>query len=118
MKGEEFQHQKAFIEWCRWNEGIYPGLRLAHHVPNGGLRSKATAGKMKALGVRPGIPDIMIPVSNGRSNGLAIEFKSAKGRLTPDQIVVHAALRAGGWAVEICRTSVEARIAAQVYFAG
>jgi len=116
VKNEEFEEQKAFVHWCRLVEKRFPALRLAHHVPNGGLRSKATAGKMKALGVKAGIPDIMIPVGNGLSIGLAIEFKAAKGRVKDNQAEVHRALQDAGWVVEVCRTAGEAITAASRYF--
>ena len=46
------------------------------HVPNGGARSKAEAGVLKAMGVRAGVPDIYI-LHRGRS--YFIELKP-KGR--------------------------------------
>jgi hypothetical protein len=36
------------------------GLLTYAHVPNGGRRSKAEAGAFKAMGVRAGVPDLLI----------------------------------------------------------
>ena len=39
-----------------------PDLELLHAIPNGGKRDKVTAAKLKAEGVKAGIPDIFLPV--------------------------------------------------------
>lgn len=40
-----------------------PELRWLHAIPNGGYRDKITAGKLKAEGVKRGIPDIFLPLT-------------------------------------------------------
>lgn len=50
-------------------------LALLHHIPNGGARSKATAGRLKAEGVKAGIPDICLPVPKNGYGALYIELK-------------------------------------------
>jgi hypothetical protein len=60
-----------------------PELRWLHAIPNGGLRNKSTAGRLKAEGVKTGVVDIFWPyVPNvGRVyRGLYIEMK-APGKL-------------------------------------
>lgn len=60
--------------------------RQAFAIPNGGLRSKKTAARLKAEGVKAGVPDIFLPVSVGIWSGLFIEMKRTKGgRLTDEQ---------------------------------
>lgn len=59
-----------------------PGL-LWWHVPNGGWRSKAEAGIMKTLGVRPGVPDICFIAPQGKAGFL--ELKAPGGKVTPTQ---------------------------------
>lgn len=39
-----------------------PELRWLHAIPNGGYRDKATAGKLKAEGVKRGVSDIFLPL--------------------------------------------------------
>lgn len=53
------------------------------HVPNGGKRGILTAKKLKAQGVKPGVPDIIILLSGGRS--IFLELKAEGGVLSPDQ---------------------------------
>lgn len=69
----EEQEQIAF---CQWMKREHPGVKF-FHVPNGGLRSKATAMRMKALGTSPGVPDIVIPKWR-----MFIEFKRVDGGST------------------------------------
>ncbi|OMQ41056.1 VRR-NUC domain-containing protein [Pseudomonas putida] len=49
---------------------------LIYHVPNGGHRVKAVAAKLKAQGVKAGIPDLKLPMARGGYFGLYIEFKA------------------------------------------
>jgi hypothetical protein len=84
-------------------------------VPNGGQRNKAVAGKLKAEGVRPGVPDILVfdpaPPSlfEGRSPiGLAIEMKVKPNKPTPLQLAWHAALVTRGWRCEVAYSAEEA----------
>ena len=75
----EEQEQAAIFQWAALMQGQYPELRLLHHIPNGGQRNKATAARLKAQGVKPGVPDIFLPVSRRGYHGLYIELKRKKG---------------------------------------
>jgi len=55
---------------------------LWFHAANGELRTKRDAAKLKAMGVTPGIPDIVM-IADGKTYGL--ELKTKKGRLSPEQ---------------------------------
>ena len=79
----ESQEQRALIHWARLQSA--PEYKLLHSIPNGGLRNKATAGRMKAEGVLPGIPDLFLPVARANWHGLYIEMKSEGGRLSRSQ---------------------------------
>ena len=70
----EGQEQAALL---REIELRYPEVRdLIYHVPNGGHRMKAVAAKLKAQGVRAGIPDLVLPMARGGYFGLYVEFKA------------------------------------------
>ncbi len=47
-------------------------------IPNGGLRHKATATRLKAEGAKSGVPDIFLPVARNNCHGLFIELKRPK----------------------------------------
>lgn len=53
----EHLEQREFVSWFRKN---HPGVRI-FAIPNGGARSLATAGRLKAEGVSAGVPDLFIP---------------------------------------------------------
>lgn len=53
-----------------------PELAFCHAIPNGGLRDKITAGKLKHEGVLSGIPDVHLPLPIvGKFAGLYVEMK-------------------------------------------
>jgi len=51
------------------------------HPPNGGQRTRKGGGSLKAQGVKPGLPDILIFRPPEGALGLAIELKTKKGIL-------------------------------------
>jgi hypothetical protein len=79
-----------------------PELNLLYHVPNGGKRTRAQAGRFKAMGVRAGIPDYHLPVRRGGYLGLWIEMKAGKNGTSDSQTVMGAHLRREGHCVLIC----------------
>ena len=50
------------------------------HSPNGGHRLKSVAGKLKAQGVKPGIPDVVVLRPNG--SPIYVELKAFGGTLS------------------------------------
>jgi hypothetical protein len=81
-----------------------------YHCPNGGRRNKAEAAKLKAMGVRKGIPDLFLPIPRQGYHGLYIEMKRLKnGKVSPDQQKEIARLKADGYAVEVANGSEEAK---------
>lgn len=96
----EREHVEAvrLMQVVRMHEHRHPELARLFHVPNGGGRSKATAGKLKAEGVRRGVPDYLWPMRSAAGDvGLAIELKAQGGRLEPEQREWIAHLSGQGW---------------------
>ena len=71
-------------------------------IPNGGHRHISVAKKLKAEGVKSGVPDILLPAARGGYHGLFVEMKSGKNKPTPVQEKWHAALRQEAFHVEVC----------------
>lgn len=71
----ESDEQEFVFKWARIQEIFDPRLELLHHIPNGGYRQKATAARMKAEGVKAGVPDLCLPVPAHGFHGLYIEMK-------------------------------------------
>ena len=85
MKVVEHQEQSAFFHWVKINERIYPELRCCFAIPNGGHRHIAVAVKLKAEGVKSGIPDIFFAAAKGKYHGLFLEMKAGKNKPTRQQ---------------------------------
>ena len=93
MNSEEHEIQKAICEYldirgvCYWA------------VPNGGKRSKAEAGRLKAEGVKSGVPDLCL-IYDGMYYGLEVKkpaTSTPKGYLSKNQKSMHRKIdRAGG----------------------
>jgi hypothetical protein len=60
-------------ELVRWFRQTWPDVRI-FAIPNGGARSPATAGRLKAEGVSSGVPDLFVPAWS-----LWVEMKRSKG---------------------------------------
>lgn len=104
----EHDIQVTFIKFLALLELKEPCLKLGFAVPNGGMRHAAVAGKLKAEGVKSGVPDWHLPVARKMWKGLWIEFKFNKGKLSDNQVEYIAMLRAEGHHVEVCYSAEEA----------
>lgn len=92
------------VEICRWCEGFGQYLVKGRFfaVPNGGYRTKATAAKLKAEGLRPGVPDMIFFGPHGRV--LWVEVKRGKaGRLSEAQVNFSVELQTNGHTVVVVR---------------
>ena len=101
--------QKALMRWAKMHEARWPELRLIYHVPNEGQRSAHMGAELKEEGLKPGVPDVCLPVARGGCHGLYIELKRVKGgRVTPEQAVWIDELLHQGYAACVCRGWEEA----------
>lgn len=81
----ESEEQIALFDWAELQAKHTPELKYLFHVPNGGLRNKATAARLKREGAKPGVPDIYLDVPRLGYHGLRIELKRMTGRVTDSQ---------------------------------
>ncbi len=104
MRQPEHIEQVALFRWAAYQSHSYamPELALMFAIPNGGLRSKATAARLKAEGVKAGVPDICLPVANGKYHGLFIEMKAGRNKPTTPQVQWHMRLSQQGYRVAVC----------------
>lgn len=99
----EAQEQMTLFSWAAMQSGKYPELNLLYHVPNGGSRHKAEAGRLRAEGVKAGVPDLCLPVARGQYHGLYIELKRQRvGRTSDHQSEWLDALSAQGYKAALC----------------
>jgi len=100
----EHQIQVSVIDW--WNlwaamRGIDPRLLFA--VPNAGAGAqRGQAGKMKAEGVRAGVPDLCLALPSPVFHGAFFELKSKTGKVRPEQRGYHNLLRRMDYNVVTC----------------
>ncbi len=107
-KRSEATEQESVIQWCGWNEGKYPELKLIYHVPNGGSRNTLEAANLKRQGVKAGVPDLCLPVPMNGFHGLYIEMKYGKNKTTEKQEEWIKALQEQGYYAAVCYGAEEA----------
>ncbi|HEY3591706.1 MAG TPA: VRR-NUC domain-containing protein [Buttiauxella sp.] len=79
---EHYEQARIFRNFELFNIELYDLLTA---VPNGGKRSKATAGKMKAEGQKSGYPDTILDAPRGVYFGMRLELKYGKNRPSDNQ---------------------------------
>jgi hypothetical protein len=92
----EHDEQVAVVEYCDLKSiPVYA-------IPNGGLRRKSEAARLKAEGVSKGVPDLCVPRARGRYHSLYIEMKADGGKPTEEQARWILRLRAEGMCAYVC----------------
>jgi len=112
----EHAHQAALISWWAIAHKAFglPEYALLA-IPNGGMRSKAVAGKLKAEGVRAGICDMVLPVSRKGFHGLWLEMKFGTNKPTPEQLEFMRWQQEEGYKCVICYDWMDARAEIEGY---
>lgn len=96
----EHLEQVKFVSWFR---RTYPTERILA-VPNGEARSKSVGARLKAEGVSPGVPDLLIP-----KFFLWIEMKRTKGgSVTKNQKEWMEYLKGCGYYCVVCKGAEDA----------
>ena len=101
-RDEEHKLQSTCVRWFRTQ---YPALRESlFAVPNGGMRNKATAARLKAEGVVPGVSDLLLLYPSGKYHALCIEMKTPKGRQSVVQKKWQDTVQKAGCKYTVCRS--------------
>jgi hypothetical protein len=117
MRYPEHESQKAVILWWKLQHKAL-GVRaenLLYAVPNGAKRSPRQGAWLKAEGLRPGCPDLILDVPRGPYHGMRIEMKSPAGRADELQKQWQLDLIAQGYHAVICKGWEEATRAIDAY---
>jgi hypothetical protein len=80
MKQEEHLLQVAICKWLDYTQD-FPYFA----IPNGGLRHKLVAIKLKREGAKSGVADMFWMVSNDNWKGLFVEVKIEQGKQSLSQ---------------------------------
>ncbi len=109
MKDREHQIAVAFLNWWAYQAKTRSlDHRLLFAIPNGGHRAISVARKLKAEGVRAGIPDYFLAVPTGGFSGLFIELKSETGYASDAQQEMLNLFLAQGFKVALVKGIIEA----------
>jgi VRR-NUC domain-containing protein len=111
----ERKSQAAVVDWANWAAGTWPALRLLFAVPNAAKREKKTRGLLLAMGMKAGVPDLLLPVPRDGYIGLAIEMKRIGEKASDVQMAWIDALEEQGWRAIVCWGAGEAIEALQGY---
>jgi hypothetical protein len=103
----EHDIQAAVFAWAAENEARWPELGMLFAIPNGSARHPAVGAKLKAEGVKRGVPDICLPVPrrtgvDGFYAGAFLELKTQRGRLSPEQLAWLDRLHKQGYFCAVC----------------
>ena len=113
MRQIESAVQSSCVTWFRFR---YPKLEpLFFAVPNGGYRSRITAARMKAEGVRRGVADLILLVPRHGYASLCIEMKMRTGRQSDAQKEFQKAAEGEGNRYVVCRSFDEFRKVIEEY---
>lgn len=94
----EHDIQVALFRWWELWTRQKPHLRpLLFAIPNGGARNAVTGARLKAEGVRAGVPDLCLAVPIRPFSGLWLELKKEGGRVSQAQEQMIAALNMAGY---------------------
>lgn len=98
----------AVIEWAKIMEKSDWRLHNLYHVPNEGKRSRAEGGRLKRMGLRSGVPDLILDYPAGAYHGLRIEMKVGSNRTTQEQKDCLWSLFDAGYFVAVCYSAAAA----------
>lgn len=126
LKISEHDYQVQVIDWAELvGRRRYPMLRFLYAIPNGARTSQSVANRLKAEGMKAGVPDLCLPfpiTTNPKAlfnyqtdtvkifHGLYIEMKSkdTKGRVSTVQKEWLEYLDSVGYKVAVAWTAEEA----------
>ncbi|NDA60652.1 MAG: VRR-NUC domain-containing protein [Chitinophagia bacterium] len=112
MKFIESEQQQMLIKWANLHYSKELDLKIGPYliaIPNGGKRNVREAARLKAEGVKAGVPDLLLALPNKQHHGLFIEMKSQTGRLTDNQKQYFELLSAQKYKCVVCRSWIEAK---------
>lgn len=105
----EHQIQCAVVDFC-----ALKGIPI-FAIPNGGFRHITTAKKLQREGVKSGVPDLFVPIIQGKIGGMFLEMKRKGGKLSDVQRFWLNQLEEEGYRVKVAFSVDEAIKAIEDY---
>jgi hypothetical protein len=102
---EEDDLQRSVVDFL---EIALPVDGVCFAVPNGGMRSKRAAARLRGMGVVAGVPDLEVIY---RARAIFIELKTKQGTRSSEQRAMERRLLYAGADVFLCRSIPEVETA-------
>lgn len=114
-KGYVPYEEEEQAQVCSWLDNEHPEIKY-FAVPNGARTSWSTAKKLKATGLKAGVPDLVFPNPRGGFHGYYQEMKRRKGGVvSPDQFLWIEFLRGQGYCVDVVKGADESKAGILAY---
>jgi len=107
----EDDEQRQLIQWCRTR----PELQYLFHIPNENTAGIKWGVRNRQLGVKSGVPDLMLPIPMKGYHGLFIEMKAMNGELGKNQGLWLQALTTFGYKAVVAYGWKEAKRVIEEY---
>lgn len=110
MRHKEDEEQQAIFTWAKYTSiGSEKVSDYLFHIPNGGLRNKREAARLKRQGVKAGVSDMFLPIPMRGYAGLWVELKAKEGvKPTASQKEWIDKMVSVGYSAKVCYGSGEA----------
>ena len=107
---KEYDEQWTLFRKLEWREKQYPMLSLCFATLNGLVIGPAQAMRAKRAGLKPGVPDIVLPVARKGFHGLFVELKRNDESIqaSPLQNIWLDKLSAQGYLAMVCHGADDA----------
>ena len=77
----EDTEQRQLIQWCKTR----PELQFMFHIPNENTAGIRWGIRNRQMGVKSGVPDLMLPIPAKGYHGLFVEMKTKTGEVSENQ---------------------------------
>jgi hypothetical protein len=106
----EHDEQVKLFKWAELMSNKYEELNLLFAIPNGAFffNNWKVINKMKEEGLKSGVPDVFLPVSNKVNGGLWIEMKVGSNKPSDAQKEWLSNLQEQGYQCNVCYSAEEA----------
>lgn len=108
---KQMRYQEACIQsqLVSWFSLQYPKLApLLIHIPNGVASSPKTGARLKSMGQKSGIPDLMLCYPKCKSHGLFLEMKCKTGKVSKNQRMYLDLLESQNYTCKVAYGFIEA----------
>lgn len=101
--------QRAIVEYLR---AVLPHC-ITFAIPNGAQRTASGRPANAVAGLLPGIPDLCVMLPRGES--IYFEVKSAKGRVSDNQLAIHMRMQPLDHRIAVVRSIDDVRLALKAW---